>query len=216
MNLMQLLEKNQQVHFQILTIFFQHGSEISYKTLANKLSISSPTLQKEIQHLSDNLSVFHAEALLETKENDRLHLTLPLDFSIQHFFYAYLSEAVDFQIIEYLFFHREGSTTKLMLDLTLSEASLFRHFKSINHLLEEFSLQLKNKKLIGDERQIRFFFYSFFSQSYPLAKINETFKSPAIRNLIRVIEQQLGLSIDPRNNLEIGLMVWFDGSPFRF
>ncbi|MCU7699458.1 helix-turn-helix domain-containing protein [Enterococcus gallinarum] len=69
-----------------MTIFFQHGSEISYKTLANKLSISSPTLQKEIQHLSDNLSVFHAEALLETKENDRLHLTLPLDFSIQHFF----------------------------------------------------------------------------------------------------------------------------------
>lgn len=214
MNLMQLLEKNQQVHFQILTIFFQHGSEISYKTLANKLSISSPTLQKEIQHLSDNLSVFHAEALLETKENDRLHLTLPLDFSIQHFFYAYLSEAVDFQIIEYLFFHREGSTTKLMLDLTLSEASLFRHFKSINHLLEEFSLQLKNKKLIGDECQIRFFFYSFFSQSYPLAKINETFKSPAIRNLIRVIEQQLGLSIDPRNNWK--LVLWFGLMEARF
>lgn len=214
MNLMQLLEKNQQVHFQILTIFFQHGSEISYKTLANKLSISSPTLQKEIQHLSDNLSAFHAEALLETKENDRLHLTLPLDFSIQHFFYAYLSEAVDFQIIEYLFFHREGSTTKLMLDLTLSEASLFRHFKSINHLLEEFSLQLKNKKLIGDERQIRFFFYSFFSQSYPLAKINETFKSPAIRNLIRVIEQQLGLSIDPRNNWK--LVLWFGLMEARF
>lgn len=214
MNLMQLLEKNQQVHFQILTIFFQHGSEISYKTLANKLSISSPTLQKEIQHLSDNLSVFHAEALLETKENDRLHLTLPLDFSIQHFFYAYLSEAVDFQIIEYLFFHREGSTTKLMLDLTLSEASLFRHFKSINHLLEEFSLQLKNKKLIGDECQIRFFFYAFFSQSYPLAKINETFKSPAIRNLIRVIEQQLGLSIDPRNNWK--LVLWFGLMEARF
>ncbi|WP_291291184.1 helix-turn-helix domain-containing protein [Enterococcus sp.] len=214
MNLMQLLEKNQQVHFQILTIFFQQGSEISYKTLANTLSISSPTLQKELQQLGENLSAFHSKASLEIKENDRLRLILPLDFSIQHFFYEYLSKAVDFQIIEYLFFHREGSTTKLMMDLMLSEASLFRHFKTINHLLEEFQLQMKNKKLIGDERQIRFFFYSFFSQSYPLAKIEQTFRNPAIRNVIHVIEQQLDIAIDPLNRWK--MVLWLGLMEARF
>jgi hypothetical protein len=214
MNLMQLLEKNQQVHFQIITIFFQHGSEISYKTLAQKLSISAPTLQKEIQHLRENLIEFHPDARLETMENDRLQLSLPLDFSMQHFFYDYLSEAIDFQILEYLFFNREGSTTKLMLDLMLSEASLFRHFKSINQLLAEFGLQLKNKKLIGDERQIRFFFYAFFSQSYPMKKIEQTFKNSAIRNLAHVIEQQVGLAIHPANEWKLAL--WFGLMEARF
>ena len=98
--------------------------EISYKTLANKLSISSPTLQKEIQHLSDNLSVFHAEALLETKENDRLHLTLPLDFSIQHFFMRIYQKRWIFKLLNISFPSRRIDN-ETHVDLTLSEASLF-------------------------------------------------------------------------------------------
>ncbi|MBM9834661.1 helix-turn-helix domain-containing protein, partial [Enterococcus faecalis] len=75
-------------------------------------------------------------------ENDQVQLVLPLDFSLKQFFYAYLSEAIDFQILSYLFFHRDESTTKMMLELILSEASLFRRFKAINQLLKEFDIQL--------------------------------------------------------------------------
>ena len=131
MNVMQLLEKNQQVHFQILAVFFQNGSEISYKKLAKTLSISAPTLQKELQNLHQNLVAFHEDAALTYLENDQVQLTLPLDFSLKKFFYAYLSEAIDFQILSYLFFHRDESTTKMMLELMLSESSLFRRFKAI-------------------------------------------------------------------------------------
>nr|WP_232845344.1 helix-turn-helix domain-containing protein [Enterococcus innesii] len=86
MNVMQLLEKNQQVHFQILAVFFQNGSEISYKKLAKTLSISAPTLQKELQNLHQNLVAFHEDATLTYLENDQVQLTLPLDFSLKNSF----------------------------------------------------------------------------------------------------------------------------------
>ncbi|OTN76598.1 hypothetical protein A5886_001675 [Enterococcus sp. 8G7_MSG3316] len=214
MNLMQLLEKNQQVHFQILAIFFQEGSEISYKKLAKKLSVSAPTLQKEMQNLDQSLRTFHEDATISFGENDRVHLTLPVDFDLREFLYQYLLEAVDFQILSYVFFHREESTTKMMLDLMLSEASLFRHFKAINALLAEFDIQLKNKKLVGDERQIRFFFFQFFSQSYPEAKLKSHFARSSTDNLIKVIERQL--AVDLSKGQESKLSLWLGLMEARF
>ena len=214
MNVMQLLEKNQQVHFQILAVFFQNGSEVSYKKLAKTLSISAPTLQKELQNLHQNLAAFHEDAALIYSENDQVQLVLPLDFSLKQFFYAYLSEAIDFQILSYLFFHRDESTTKMMLEMMLSEASLFRRFKAINQLLKEFDIQLKNKKLIGDEKQIRFFYYQFFSQSYPNEELIARLNAPAINNLIRVIEKQLQTTFSQAERWKVGL--WLGIMEARF
>ncbi|WP_213337112.1 helix-turn-helix domain-containing protein [Enterococcus casseliflavus] len=214
MNVMQLLEKNQQVHFQILAVFFQNGSEVSYKKLAKTLSISAPTLQKELQNLHQNLAAFHEDAALIYSENDQVQLVLPLDFSLKQFFYAYLSEAIDFQILSYLFFHRDESTTKMMLELMLSEASLFRRFKAINQLLKEFDIQLKNKKLIGDEKQIRFFYYQFFSQSYLNEELIARLNAPAINNLIRVIEKQLQTTFSQAERWKVGL--WLGIMEARF
>ena len=214
MNLMHLLEKNQQVHFQILAIFFQEGTEISYKKMAKELSVSAPTLQKEMQNLDQSLRAFHADAAISYGENDRIYLTLPVDFDLRAFLYQYLSEAVDFQILVYLFFHREESTTKMMRELMLSEASLFRHFKTINTLLAEFDIQLKNKKLIGDERQIRFFFFHFFVQSYPASKLKSHFSRASTDNLIRVIESQLAIKLS--KGQEAKLSLWLGVMEARF
>ncbi len=213
-NLMQLLEKNQQVHFQILAMFFREGSEISYKKIAKKLSVSAPTVQKEMQNLAASLQAFHQDATISNGENDRVHLTLPVDFDLREFLYQYLSEAIDFKILSYVFFHREESTTKMMLELVLSEASLFRHFKTINTLLAEFEIQLKNKKLVGDERQIRFFFFQFFAESYPAAKIKSHFSRASTDNLIRVIEGQLAIKLSKGQAARLSL--WFGLMEARF
>lgn len=49
-----------------------------------------------------------------------------------------------------------------MMSLQVSESSIFRRFKAINQLLAEFDVQIKNKNIIGEEKQIRYFFFHFF------------------------------------------------------
>ena len=81
--------------------------------MAKKLSVSAPTLQKEMHNLNQSLHMFHEGATISYGENDRVHLTLPVEFDLREFLYRYLSEAIDFQILSYVFFHREESTTKM-------------------------------------------------------------------------------------------------------
>lgn len=197
MDLRNFLEKNQQAQLQIFDYFFVNGQSILYKDLADKLSVSAPTLQKEIGNLADALTDFHSEASLCYSDNDRLCLVLPDTFSVKHFLYSYHSQAIKFQMIEYLFFHREESMTKMMIDLKLSEASLFRHLKAINQLLAEFQIQIKNKRMVGDEGQIRSFFFQFFWQSYPEDKIARSFQNSTSQYLTDVIQTQTQQTFAP-------------------
>lgn len=209
-----LLEKNYQVQFQILEFFFSNGQEVSYKELSKELSVSAPTLQKEVQQLGHNLQEFHEEATIEFLENDRLCLTLPSDFSLQHFLFQTLSSAINFQLLAYLYYHQEESTTKMMIDLNLSEASLFRHIKAINLMLNEFDIQIKNRRMVGEEKQIRFFYFQFFLESYPNSEIRTVFKNPSLRNLIRVIETQFDVEFSDPEYWK--LAIWFGIMQQRF
>ena len=51
--------------------------------------------------------------------------------------------------------------------LLLSESTLFRKIKELNKLLLEFDIQIKNNKLIGEESQIRYFYYLLFDSLHP-------------------------------------------------
>ncbi|MFG7388707.1 helix-turn-helix domain-containing protein [Lactococcus lactis] len=51
--------------------------------------------------------------------------------------------------------------------MLLSESTLFRKIKELNKLLLEFDIQIKNNKLIGEESQIRYFYYLLFDSLHP-------------------------------------------------
>ena len=51
--------------------------------------------------------------------------------------------------------------------LERGESTLFRKIKELNKLLLEFDIQIKNNKLIGEESQIRYFYYLLFDSLHP-------------------------------------------------
>lgn len=173
MRLTQLLSKNQQVQYLVFEYFLHHTQEIALKELAQEIHVSLPTLQKELVSLEEELKAYAPNARLEKNANDDYALILPADFSVKGFLNHYLQQGLDYQLLASIFKQKNISITKMMIEFQISEASIFRRFKAINQVLTEFDIQIKNKKIIGDENQIRFFFFYFFWHSQTLESLKK-------------------------------------------
>lgn len=207
MKLTELMDKHQQVQLAIFQTIIESEQAVSMKTLEKRTKVSLPTLQKEIRSLSFELNNFDQNSSLVKTDNDSLTLKLSNTFRIKEFIYSYLVQAQDYQILYFIFKHKKVSITKMTIELQMSEASIFRRLKTINHLLSEYNIQFKNKQLVGPEMQIRIFFYHFFEHSLPLEKMKLTFKNPTFRNLILVIEKQFNQQFSNKKYWQLAL--WF-------
>lgn len=210
----QLLTKNQQVQFTIFEYFLHHRTKIALKELGNEIHVSLPTLQKELSALQLELQAYEPEASLEKNNKDDYHLSLPSDFSVKGFLNHYLQQGVDYQLLHSIFHQKNISITKMMLELQISEASIFRRFKAINQLLAEFNIQIKNKKIVGDENQIRFFFFHFFWHSESLESIQKKMKPSISQHLIPILETHLQRSFTREEYWK--LVLWFEIMSRRF
>ncbi|MDN6639841.1 MAG: helix-turn-helix domain-containing protein [Tetragenococcus sp.] len=193
MQLLDLLDKDQKVQVKIFTYFLQKGQTIKIKELNDRMDVSYPTLQKAVNALTTTLTGFDSKATLTKKNSDYLQLMLPSHFSVKDFFYTYLKQALNYQLLISILQEKEVTVTKLTWENNLSEASIFRRLKTINQILAEFDIQFKNKKLNGSELQIQHFYFQLVNKAIPKEKLNTIMTEPSINNLINVIEKQLQL-----------------------
>ncbi|KAF1306001.1 helix-turn-helix domain-containing protein [Candidatus Enterococcus willemsii] len=205
MKLTDLMDKHQQVQLAIFHKILISKHSVSIKTLENEMDVSFPTLQKEIRALQSALSLFQPGAELIRLEDDSLTLELGNQFPVKKFIYSYLEQALDYQILCFIFQNKEVSITKMAMHLQVSEASIFRRLKSINELLNEYDIQFRNKKIVGEEKQIRVFFYHFFETSLPFEVLQKQFKNSTIRHLIQVMEKQLHLKFTNQRYWQLAL-----------
>ncbi len=214
MKLTELMDKHQQVQMTIFQRIIKSEGAVRIKDLEQELDVSVPTLQKEIRSLETALELFDEESKLVRLDNEYLSVQLANEFSVKKFVYSYLEQALDYQILLFVFQHKKVSITKMALDLQVSEASLFRRLKSINQQLEEFEIQFRNKKMVGDELQIRVFYYYFFWSSVPFEQLQKKFRNPTIQNLIQVIEKHFHLTFTKEQYWK--LLVWLGIMHSRF
>lgn len=214
MKITQLLSKNQQVQFTVFEYFLHHSKEIPLKELVQEIHVSLPTLQKELASLRLELKAYEPRARLEKDEKDYYSLHLPSNFSVKEFLNYYLQQALDYQLLHSIFQQKNISITKMMLEFQISEASIFRRFKGINQLLEEFNIQIKNKKIIGDENQIRFFFFHFFWHSQSLEDIQKKMDHSMSKHLIQILESYFQRTFSLKEYWKLGL--WFEIMSRRF
>ncbi|MGX7197246.1 helix-turn-helix domain-containing protein [Enterococcus olivae] len=205
MKLAEWMDKHQQIQLTVFQSILKSEGTVSTKSLAQEMEISLPTLQKEIRSLQLAVEYFEPTSQLIKVDNDILSLRLANTFSIKRFVYSYLEQALDYQIVTFIFEQKEVSITKMVLDLQISEASIFRRLKVINQLLSEFEIQFRNKRLTGEEIQIRSFFFQFFWQSLPLDILEKRTAQPVIGNLIRVIEKHFGLDFSKEQYWKLAL-----------
>lgn len=214
MKITQLLTKNQEVQFIVFEYLLYHDVPISLKELEREIHVSLPTLQKELIALQMELTSYDNKAQLLRDEQDFYELKLPNRFSVKDFLTHYLEQSLDYQLFLAVFSHKNISITKMMMSLQVSESSIFRRFKAINQLLAEFDVQIKNKNIIGEEKQIRYFFFHFFWHSHSFTYIQQHFDKSKSQHLIQIIEALFERRFSPREFWK--LVVWFNIMEHRF
>ncbi|MQW23396.1 MULTISPECIES: helix-turn-helix domain-containing protein [unclassified Lactococcus] len=157
-----LLDKREQMQVELLRRLIQTNGRTSIQKLALDCNISRPSLDTYLQSLEDLGSQMGKSISISRLENDVV-LELDKRLSFNEIVEFLLLDATKYRFMRLLLENQELNMIDLSEKLLVSESTLFRKIKELNHDLKEFNLQIKNNKLIGNEEQIRYFYFLLFN-----------------------------------------------------
>lgn len=206
MQLKELFEKREKNQLVLISFLMQQPSEASLKIILTKTDLSQPTLFKYIDDLNA-LAKSNDFELAISYENDNLSLSMGHQVTTEDLIQLLLPFSVKIKILDYLYSKNEFTVQKLSQELFISEATLHRQLTSLNTLLEEFGLSIKNGHLRGDEHQIRYFYYQLYWLILPKKVMAKHLELAQFQNVIETIKQAWAPDMSMTNEFKLGL--WF-------
>ncbi|MGM0215892.1 helix-turn-helix domain-containing protein [Enterococcus sp. AZ109] len=199
-------DKNTLLKRKIIDTLDSQTQAFTYKELAETIQIASVstlhTICRELADLIDELYPDHSCSLVIRKENHGTTVTLQRSSDNLQKFYDYLySSDMAYKVLQTLLIERKTSTVLFCINHGLSESSLKRKIKDINHEISAFDLRItcaKQLTLRGPEVKIRAFHYIFLRSIH-----RQFFTIPSLRNLdldyqlAEEIAEELKVSHDP-------------------
>lgn len=196
-----LLEKKEAKQLMLLKHLLLKDSMSRISTLAKELDITKSSLETYIADLVWINDEYKGLATL-TYDGYLVSLELAPSFSLEMIELNLYKQSIKYQIMNYLYHHFDYSTAALTTRIGISESTLFRKIKELNILLKEFRLTIWQGKLIGEESQIRYFYYCFYWYLDNYAQKDIPFKQ---QSLIQAIQRGLGVSFSEENMKRINL-----------
>lgn len=108
-------------------------------------------------------------------------------------------------MVNQLFSKGEVSCEYFQFNYAISSATYYRKVTELNELLKEFRIKIKRGKLIGEEKQIRYFYFSFFWFLFEDKSDLEKETANQYLGLIDILQKSLNISFDPTEILQIKL-----------
>ena len=191
MNIEQLLEKKEQLQVLILRDMVLHGGTVGTNQLREQVNLSKTSFDQYIAEIPMIGRMMGKKVAIKRNEF-QVTLELAEDVSLEKIILFLVQQSLKFNLLVYLLEHHQASIVRLATAFNISESSVFRKIKELNQLLQEFSLQIKNGQLYGEELQVRYFYYvlfQFISESQrPLFLQQTPDKAPLILGLERALE----------------------------
>ncbi|MCU9533569.1 helix-turn-helix domain-containing protein [Streptococcus sp. CSL10205-OR2] len=212
MQIEQLMEKEKQAQYQLISLFYQSTNEMTLKEATRNTNLSKQTVIKYIESLNSTLQLSQFNTRLIVKD-DRLLWEMPDDLSWQHLVFMFLKDDIKYQILYHLFKHRQFNITQLAQTLLISEATLNRHLSGLNKLLAEFHIGISQGHQVGEELQWRYFYYELFSQSLPLKERQHFVRQLDVTPYVRLIERLCATTLS-QDKID-QLMLWLSISQQR-
>ncbi|MEG0372408.1 MAG: helix-turn-helix domain-containing protein [Enterococcus sp.] len=156
--------KNRQIN--IIQILRTANNYVSIKQLAESVNAVPKTVVSDCLEIEDQWGDI---VQIEKSASGEFRLSEKDNHSVHEIFSAILKESPTFQLLELLFFQPGKLRTDLEKELFLSSSSLYRRIVKLNEGLGERGLQIDRNqlRLIGhDERQLRIFMASYFTEVY--------------------------------------------------
>ena len=155
------LDKKEATQIDIIRQLLFHAGKMPSKALAEQVGLTQNALK---DYLADIVQMCQTlgerfELTLEAKE---VRLAFSSDINLNKILLTYLNSSLGYQILEFVFKHKKFSTFQLTQEFSSSEATIFRKLRDLNNSLRIFNIGIKNGQLVGDELQIRYFYYQFY------------------------------------------------------
>ena len=156
MNIEALLEKKEQIQVKILRQLVLKRDKITAQELCEGVNLSRPSI----------------ESMEVMRQDNKLALNMAESQSLDEVISFLIQDSIKYRMLLLLFEQKNYMIFELAEALLVSESTLFRKIKELNKLLSEFELQIKNNKLLGEESQIRYFYYLLFDSLHPKFRPN--------------------------------------------
>ena len=208
MKIEHFLEKNE---IREVTIFKQlvlNGGKLSYIDMLEYLAVARASLDKDLESISFRIQSL-ADQVNLNYDGQYISLTMSDEFSLPQINQLYLNQSIKVKLIRFLFKHQEFSITQLTQKLMISDSSLFRKIKELNSYLKEFGIKIRNGQLHGEELQIRYFYFQFYSYIENKESLVVSHNDKQITQMVQAMESSLQVTIEPENKkrLDIWMLI---------
>ncbi|AEB30179.1 hypothetical protein CAR_c15200 [Carnobacterium sp. 17-4] len=208
MKIEHFLEKNE---IREVTIFKQlvlNGGKLSYTDMLEYLAVARASLDKDLESISFRIHSL-ADQVNVNYDGQYISLTMSDEFSLPKIHQLYLNQSIKVNLVRFLFKHQEFSITQLTQKLMISDSSLFRKIKELNSYLKEFGIKIRNGQLHGEELQIRYFYFQFYSYIENKESLVVSHNDKQITQLVQAMESSLQVTIEPENKqrLDIWMLI---------
>lgn len=161
MKLEELLEKRERSILRLLHRLKDCPHQTKIKELSDYLELSRATLLRYVEGFNHDAQEAGLQLRIEVAD-EHLIYHRAIDLSATTLLHFLLESSIKYQILSYIFERDEFSLQELAQELLISEASLSRQLSSLNKLLAEFGLSIRNGRLKGSELQVRYFYFHLF------------------------------------------------------
>ena len=116
------------------------------------------------------------------------------DSDIEMVYHHFFKHSTHFSILEFVFFNEGCQAESICKEFYISSSSLYRIISQINKVIKrqfQFEISLTPVQIIGNERDIRYFFAQYFSEKYYFLEWPfENFSSEPLSQLLELVYKE--------------------------
>ncbi|WP_321385480.1 helix-turn-helix domain-containing protein [uncultured Enterococcus sp.] len=180
---------------RILLLNLLYGADdwLTTEKLAARLHCSTKTVFADCRYIEER---WPDQLTIETSKKSGIKLTISTYHSIHDIYVDIIKRSDSFTLMEAIFFHPRESSDEMANRIFLSSSSLYRLSRKLNKALKERHLSIESNPFTfsgTSERQIRYFFISYFIEVYGVHKWPFHLDKTKILNLARKINKDFQL-----------------------
>lgn len=184
-----LLSKKSHRQLELLELLFEHKRWFHRSELAELLNCTERAVKDDLSHVKSAFPdlIFHSSTngirIINTDDSD-------IEMVYHHFF----KHSTHFSILEFIFFNEGCQAESICKEFYISSSSLYRIISQINKVIKrqfQFEVSLTPVQIIGNERDIRYFFAQYFSEKYYFLEWPfENFSSEPLSQLLELVYKE--------------------------
>ncbi|MDN6362884.1 MAG: helix-turn-helix domain-containing protein [Tetragenococcus koreensis] len=187
-----LLEKREAKQIYLIKQLIIAGGQMNVHDVRRMLDLSKKSTDNYIEELVEAFEPFKNRCQIKY-DGAQVTFSKAPDFSLEEVETNLYLSTPKYQILLYLLEEKEINPDRLSQELKISESSLSRKIKDLNTILKEFELRIWQGKIIGEESQIRYFYFQllwYLKQGYEQSSSRES-------HIIESLERGLNLNFVP-------------------